>query len=123
MCGIVGMHGLQEPGWIEAMNGSIAHRGPDGAGLFRDERAGLALAMRRLAIIDLAGGVQPMRSADGRHVLVYNGEIYNAPELRAKLEAAGERFATEHSDTEVLLKLLVREGEKCLEKLNGMFAF
>jgi len=123
MCGIVGIHGLQEPGWIEAMNGSIVHRGPDGAGLFRDESAGLALAMRRLAIIDLAGGVQPMRSADGRHVLVYNGEIYNAPELRVELEAAGERFATEHSDTEVLLKLLVREEEKCLEKLNGMFAF
>jgi asparagine synthase (glutamine-hydrolysing) len=105
------------------MNASLVHRGPDGAGVFRDGNTGLALAMRRLAIIDLAGGVQPMRSDDGRHVLVYNGEIYNAPELRAELEAAGESFNTEHSDTEVLLKLLVRDGAKCLEKLNGMFAF
>ena len=123
MCGIVGIHGLQEPGWIAAMNAALVHRGPDGAGLFLDESAGLALAMRRLAIIDLAGGIQPMRSDDGRHVLVYNGEIYNAPVLRAELEAAGERFATQHSDTEVLLKLLIRDGEACLEKLNGMFAF
>src|SRR5580658_10019189 len=110
MCGIVGLHGAQEPGWIVAMNARLEHRGPDGAGLFRDERTGLALAMRRLAVVDLSGGAQPMRSADGRHVLVYNGEIYNARELRESLERAGERFTTDHSDTEVLLRLLIREG-------------
>jgi asparagine synthase (glutamine-hydrolysing) len=123
MCGIVGIHGLQETGWIAAMNAALVHRGPDGAGVFRDESVGLSLAMRRLAIIDLSGGAQPMRSEDGRYVLVYNGEIYNARELRENLEAAGERFTTDHSDTEVLLHLLIREGEACLERLNGMFAF
>lgn len=123
MCGIVGIHGLQEPAWIEAMNRAIVHRGPDDDGLYVDRAAGLALAMRRLSILDLAGGAQPMRSADGRYVIVYNGEIYNAPELRRELEGAGERFATDHSDTEVLLRLLMREGEACLERLNGMFAF
>jgi asparagine synthase (glutamine-hydrolysing) len=123
MCGIVGLHGPQEPGWIAAMNASQFRRGPDDEGLFRDPESGLALAMRRLAIIDIAGGHQPMRSANGRYVLVYNGEIYNARELRRELEAAGESFSTDHSDTEVLLKLLAREGEGCLVRLNGMFAF
>ena len=105
------------------MSARLIHRGPDDHGVFHDESAGLALAMRRLAIIDLAGGAQPMRSPDGRYVLVYNGEIYNATELRRDLEQAGERFATDHSDTEVLLRLLTREGEACLARLNGMFAF
>lgn len=123
MCGIVGIHGRQEPAWLEAMSARLVHRGPDDQGFFRDEAAGLALAMRRLSIIDLAGGAQPMRSADGRFVLVYNGEIYNARELRREMEAAGEHFTTDHSDTEVLLRLLMREGERCLARLNGMFAF
>lgn len=123
MCGIVGIHGLQEPAWIEAMNRCLVHRGPDDHGVYVDQSAGLALAMRRLAILDLAGGAQPMRSADGRYVIVYNGEIYNARELRRDLESAGERFATDHSDTEVLLRLLIREGEACLDRINGMFAF
>src|ERR1700674_1819134 len=123
MCGIVGLHGPQKTGWIEAMSACLIHRGPDGKGLFRDQGAGLALAMRRLAIVDLSGGTQPMHSQDGRYVLVYNGEIYNAQELRADLEASGVRFATDHSDTEVLLHLLIRNGEACLERLNGMFAF
>jgi asparagine synthase (glutamine-hydrolysing) len=123
MCGITGIHGGDGRGWIEAMNARLVHRGPDDAGLYRDDGAGLALGMRRLSILDLAGGAQPMRSADGRYVLVYNGELFNAPDLRRSLEAAGERFVTDHSDTEVLLHLLIREGENCLEKLNGMFAF
>lgn len=123
MCGIVGIHGQQEHGWIEAMSARLVHRGPDDRGVFRDDSAALALAMRRLSIIDVAGGVQPMRSADGRYVLVYNGEIYNARELRRELEQAGEGFATDHSDTELLLHLLIREGEACLPRLNGMFAF
>jgi asparagine synthase (glutamine-hydrolysing) len=105
------------------MSDSILHRGPDDDGVYVDRAAGLSLAMRRLAILDAAGGVQPMRSADGRYVLVYNGEIFNSPDLRHELESAGERFTTDHSDTEVLLRLLCREGEACLGRLNGMFAF
>lgn len=123
MCGIVGIHGTQELEWIEAMSGCLVHRGPDDSGLYRDRGADLALAMRRLAIIDLSGGAQPMHSADQRYVIVYNGEIYNARELRSELEGAGVRFVTDHSDTEVLLQLLIREGEACLRRLNGMFAF
>jgi asparagine synthase (glutamine-hydrolysing) len=123
MCGIAGLHGLQDPSWIGDMSARLAHRGPDGEGVFRDQAAGLSLAMRRLAIIDIAGGAQPMHSSDGRYVLVYNGEIYNARELRAGLASAGVCFATNHSDTEVLLHLLIRDGEKCLQRLNGMFAF
>ncbi|HEY0835732.1 MAG TPA: asparagine synthase (glutamine-hydrolyzing) [Azospirillum sp.] len=123
MCGIVGLHGRQEDGWIEDMNAVQHHRGPDGGGVFRDRDAGLALAMRRLAIIDLADGDQPMISPDGRYVLVYNGEIFNAVELRREMEAAGEVFVTDHSDTEVLLRLLMRRGKAALPRLNGMFAF
>ncbi len=100
------------------------HRGPDDQGSFHDTEARLSMAMRRLlSIIDLAGGHQPMVSDDGRFALVYNGEIYNAPELRRRLEIAGDRFVTDHSDTEVLLRLLQREGIDALPKLNGMFAF
>lgn len=121
MCGIVGILGAQEPGWIAAMNAVQVHRGPDDDGVFRDDE--VALAMRRLAILDLSGGRQPMESADGRYVLVYNGEIYNAPDLRRVLEAAGERFRTDHSDTEVLLRLLELKGQAALPLLNGMFAF
>ncbi|HZS83300.1 MAG TPA: asparagine synthase (glutamine-hydrolyzing) [Stellaceae bacterium] len=123
MCGIAGLHGPQHDGAILAMSERLRHRGPDDDGVFRDVEARLALAMRRLAIIDLAGGHQPMTSADGRFVLVYNGEIYNAPELRAALEAVGERFSTDHSDTELLLRLLMCEGKNALPRLNGMFAF
>jgi asparagine synthase (glutamine-hydrolysing) len=123
MCGIAGVHGPQEPAWIAAMSDRLRHRGPDDSGVFVDASAQLAMAMRRLAIVDLAGGAQPMRSPDGRYAIVYNGEIYNSRALRRELETAGERFTTDHSDTEVLLRLLMREGEDCLSRLNGMFAF
>lgn len=129
MCGIVGLigSGADQPAevarLVREMNGLQRHRGPDDRGDFLDPSVPLALAMRRLAILDVAGGRQPMASADGRHVLVYNGEIFNSPALRRELEAAGERFATDHSDTEVLLRLLIREGTAALPKLNGMFAF
>lgn len=121
MCGIVGLVGDQEGEWIARMNGAIVHRGPDDAGTFREDDC--SLAMRRLSIVDRSGGHQPMTSADGRYVLVYNGEIFNAAPLRRELEQQGVRFRTDHSDTEVLLELLAREGESALQKLNGMFAF
>ena len=123
MCGIVGIHGAQEDGWIEQMNAIQRHRGPDGSGLFRDRVADIALSMRRLAIVDIVGGQQPMVTPDGRYALVFNGEIFNAKELRRELEANGERFSTDHSDTELLLRLLIREGAAALPRLNGMFAF
>lgn len=121
MCGIVGLLGPQQSDWIDRMNGAQVHRGPDDAGTWRG--ADVALAMRRLSIVDLAGGHQPMTGGDGRYVLVYNGEIYNAAELRRALEATGTRFTTDHSDTEVLLHLLMQDGEAALPRLNGMFAF
>ncbi|MCM0019858.1 MAG: asparagine synthase (glutamine-hydrolyzing) [Tagaea sp.] len=105
------------------MNRIQFHRGPDDDGAFVDPHGNFAMAMRRLAILDVAGGKQPMRDPSGRYTIVYNGEILNAPELRRDLEAAGERFSTDHSDTEVLLRLLVRNGVDALAKLNGMFAF
>ena len=123
MCGIVGLHGPQEDQWVDRMNVSVRHRGPDDSGTFRDRQAQLALAMCRLSIIDIAGGHQPMSTADGRYTIVFNGEIFNAPALRRELEASGVRFATDHSDTEVLLQLYAADGESCLRRLNGMFAF
>jgi asparagine synthase (glutamine-hydrolysing) len=123
MCGIAGLHGRQDEAWIGAMNARLHHRGPDDEGVFRDRGSSLALAMRRLAIIDLAGGLQPMSTQDGRFTLVYNGETYNSPALRSELEAAGIDFATDHSDTEVLLRLLARDGKDALPRLNGMFGF
>jgi asparagine synthase (glutamine-hydrolysing) len=123
MCGITALHDPAGGHAIEAANARLRHRGPDDAGVFSDAAAGVTLAMRRLAIIDLAGGHQPMSTPDGRFTIVYNGELYNAPGLRADLEAAGERFATDHSDTEVVLRLYAREGEASLARLNGMFAF
>ncbi len=91
------------------------------AGRFQDQ--GVYLGFRRLAILDLtAEGNQPMTSGDGRYTLVFNGEIYNFLELRAELEGEGEVFRS-HSDTEVLLRLYAKLGLRCLEKLNGMFAF
>jgi asparagine synthase (glutamine-hydrolysing) len=123
MCGIAGIVGPQEDNWIDAMNGMIVHRGPDDSGVFRDRQAKLSLAMRRLAIIDLAGGHQPMSTPDGRYTIVFNGEIFNAIEIRRELESAGVTFSTGNSDTEVLLQLLAHEGKDALRRLNGMFAF
>ena len=105
---------------IRRMTEVIGHRGPDGEGYYRD--AAVTLGHRRLAIIDLAGGVQPMADSSGRYHLVYNGEVYNYIELRQELESQGCRFST-HSDTEVLLQCLARHGPAALSKLDGMFAF
>ena len=103
------------------MTDAIAHRGPDGEGVYIDGPVGLG--HRRLAIIDLSpAGAQPMHTADGRYIVTYNGEIYNFEELRGELERLGLRFNST-SDTEVLLKAYAQWGEKCVESFNGMFAF
>jgi asparagine synthase (glutamine-hydrolysing) len=101
------------------MNAVIRHRGPDDGGLHHDERA--LLGMRRLSIIDVEGGHQPIYGADGAVCLVFNGEIYNFRELRAELEAAGDDFRT-HGDGEVILQAYLRDGERCFARLDGMFA-
>ncbi len=124
MCGFTGFFGggdFQREEVIRRMNEQIAHRGPDGEGFFTDEN--IALGFRRLAIIDPEGGAQPMHSADGRYVIVFNGEIYNYRELRAKLiETHGCNFKTK-SDTEVILQLYGIYGVKTASMLRGMFAF
>lgn len=108
---------------VGRMSDRLVHRGPDDYGAWVDEKCGIALGFRRLAIIDLSiEGRQPMVSADGRYTAVFNGEIYNFPELREELEALGHRFRG-HSDTEVMLAAFVQwEIEETLKRLNGMFA-
>ena len=98
----------------------LAHRGPDGSGVWTTR--GVGLGHRRLSIIDLEGSSQPMHSADGRAVIVFNGEIYNYRELRAELKSGGAQFRTE-GDTETILAAWQRWGPDCLSRLNGMFAF
>jgi asparagine synthase (glutamine-hydrolysing) len=129
MCGFTGfwsVRGNAGPGLAQRMGDAIAHRGPDGHGLWIDERSELALVHRRLAIIDLSeAGHQPMLSPSGRYVLIYNGEIYNHLDVRSELEQRGAAPAWRgHSDTETLLAALEHWGlEGALERLNGMFAF
>jgi asparagine synthase (glutamine-hydrolysing) len=125
MCGICGVaHG--DPGTavdataLERMAKALEHRGPDDAGSWLHGNTGLS--MRRLKVLDLEGGHQPMLSESGRIALVFNGEIYNFRELRAELEKSGRRFRT-NSDTEVLLQAYEVYGDEMLQKLNGMFAF
>lgn len=123
MCGIAGYSGVFGPDLLAGMSNAIAHRGPDAEGEFLDEDAGIGLAHRRLAIVDLSSaGDQPMRDEAGQVVLIYNGEIYNFRELRNELIAEGYRFRG-HSDTEVLLNLYLRDGPDLLQRLNGIFAF
>ena len=105
------------------MNKNIAHRGPDDSGVYESPDDGLSLAMRRLAIIDMDGGRQPMTMEGGRYTIIFNGEIFNAPELRRDLEARGVGFSSDHSDTEILLRSYALDGEDMLRRLNGMFAF
>jgi asparagine synthase (glutamine-hydrolysing) len=122
MCGIAGST-RADPGILAALLGGIHHRGPDGTGTWRDPTSTTGLVHARLAIIDLSpGGAQPRLSDDGRYAITYNGEIFNYRTLRAELEAAGERFASA-SDTEILLRLLMREGVAGLERVVGMYAF
>jgi len=124
MCGIAGLvvaHGqpVPEPSLGRRMTAVIHHRGPDDEGLHHDERA--LLGMRRLSIIDVGGGHQPMYGAGGRVCIVFNGEIYNYRELRSGLERDGHEFSS-HSDTEVILQGYLRDGESIFGKLDGMFA-
>src|ERR1051325_3359891 len=125
MCGIAGIVNLAEADPIgeqdlRRMLGMIRHRGPDQFGIYLDRFAGLGNA--RLSIIDLSTGQQPISNEDGTLWIVFNGEIFNYVELRPELEARGHRLAT-NSDTEVLLHAYEEWGPKCLERLNGQFAF
>ena len=123
MCGIVGFTGMRagREAILKAMTDAIAHRGPDGEGSYFG--SGVALGHRRLSIIDLAGGAQPMFNEDKNLAVVFNGEIYNFMELRAQLVEAGHTFSTDHSDTEVLLHGYEEWGEGMLAQLRGMFSF
>src|SRR5213593_2233596 len=123
MCGFVAI--LQEAPIVPLATArraldAIAHRGPDAAGEWRE--GNVFLGHRRLSIIDLATGDQPMQSSDGRYVIVFNGEIYNFVELRALLVREGATFRT-RSDTEVILQGYLRWGSGVVERLHGMFAF
>ncbi len=127
MCGIAGFldRNCPEPEARERLGRMLAliqHRGPDGEGTHFAPANGVALGMRRLSIIDLAGGAQPIWNEDSTIGVVFNGEIYNFLELRRELEAAGHQFRT-HSDTEVLVHLYEERGEEMLASLRGMFAF
>jgi asparagine synthase (glutamine-hydrolysing) len=124
MCGIAGQivleRGAPDLAVVRAMTACLVHRGPDDEGLYADER--VALGFRRLAIIDVAGGHQPMASADGAVNIVFNGEIYDHHERRRDLEARGAQFRT-RSDTEVLIHGFREWGSALPEKVNGMFSF
>jgi asparagine synthase (glutamine-hydrolysing) len=123
LCGIAGFSGSGDRRDIERMTRALAHRGPDGEGFHIDEQARVFLGHRRLAIVDVAAGEQPMWSADGEIGVVFNGEIYNHLELRAELMRRGHRFLTDHSDTEVLVHGYREWGKELPIRLNGMFAF
>ena len=122
MCGIAGMVGLCDEALLAAMTASLRHRGPDGAGAHLEPGRGVALGHRRLAIVDLDGGAQPMHSDDDALHIVFNGEIFNFQALRRELAAAGAAFRT-RSDTEVILAAWQREGPAALARLRGQFAF
>ena len=125
MCGINAIYRYtciseEDRGTIRAMNQEMVYRGPDDEGFFSDDR--VALGMRRLSIIGVQNGRQPLTNEDGRIQLVCNGEIYNFKELRTRLEKTGHRFRSE-SDCEVILHLYEEKGIDCLHELRGMFAF
>ncbi|HEX6645082.1 MAG TPA: hypothetical protein VF037_10400, partial [Gemmatimonadales bacterium] len=126
MCGICGIvlpdgssRRLDAP-LVERMRDVLVHRGPDGAGLFL--APGVGLGHRRLSIVDVAHGAQPMASADGSLQMVYNGEVYNHPELMPALQRDGFGYRT-HCDTETVLHVYERDGVAAPASLRGMFAF
>jgi asparagine synthase (glutamine-hydrolysing) len=120
MCGICGFVGNPDPTVLDQMRDALWRRGPDDSGSFHADR--VALAHRRLSILDLNGGHQPMSSPDGDLVLVFNGEIYNHPALKRDFEARGRNYLT-RSDTETLLHAYEQFGTECLSHFDGMFAF
>ncbi len=122
MCGIAGS--TKDPDGLAAatMSAALRHRGPDDSGLHTDARAGVSIAARRLAIMDVEGGHQPLSNEDGTVWVAFNGEIYNTAELRRRLSARGHRFATD-CDTEVLVHLYEDFGDAMVHALEGMFAF
>src|SRR5690349_21808986 len=125
MCGIAGIFHSDSGARVDAaqlqrMVSVLRHRGPDDEGLYVQGAVGLGA--RRLRVIDLAGGRQPLFNADRTTAVVFNGEIYNFRELRTALAAAGHRFETQ-SDTEVILRAYDEYGEDCVQRLRGMFAF
>ena len=122
MCGIFGFSGFVERGLLARMGARLVHRGPDGEGSFEDEPRRFFMGMRRLSIIDLAGGGQPIYNEDRTLAVCYNGEIYNYVELREQLIAKGHRFQT-RSDTEVIVHAYEEWGRDCVTRFNGMFAF
>src|SRR6266852_5730145 len=127
MCGIAGFVSRDEHrnprearAVLESMCRVITHRGPDDQGTLVNDR--VALGMRRLSIIDLAGGHQPMSGCNRATTIVFNGEIYNYRELQRELESRGHRFQT-NSDTETIVHAYEEYGERCVDHLRGMFAF
>src|SRR5471032_1482195 len=125
MCGITGLMDTRgrraiDRNLLVAMTDRIAHRGPDGDGFHLG--AGIGLGHRRLAIIDVAGGQQPLYNEDGTVAVSFNGEIYNFQELATELAAKGHRFRT-HCDTEVIVHAWEEWGERCVDRFRGMFAF
>ncbi|MGA7338447.1 MAG: asparagine synthetase B, partial [Candidatus Sulfotelmatobacter sp.] len=125
MCGITGVLKLGEggqvdPGLLRRMCAAMIHRGPDDEGIYTD--GCLGLGMRRLSIIDLKTGHQPISNEDGKVWIVFNGEIYNHVALREQLIALGHRFRTD-SDTEAIVHLYEEYGHDCVQYLQGMFAF
>lgn len=122
MCGIAGSTEDPRGDAVVAMTGAMVHRGPDDDGLVVDPSTGVALGARRLSIVDVAGGHQPVQNEDGSISAVLNGEIYNHPRLRDQLRKAGHRFAS-NTDTEVLVHLYEDYGEAMVHALEGMYAF
>ena len=125
MCGIVGLYqyGGDRPRvteWLDRMCQAIVHRGPDDQGLFVAREVGLG--MRRLSIIDVGGGHQPISNEDGTVTVVFNGEIYNFKVLRERLEGRGHQFKT-RTDTEVIVHAYEEYGPDCVKHFNGIFAF
>src|SRR5215831_13159355 len=123
MCGIAGFVGHGDRDNLIAMTRALEHRGPDGEGIYEDDSAHVFLGHRRLAIVDLVGGYQPMPNEDHTVIVIFNGEIYNHATLRKELISAGHTFRSDHSDTEVLVHGYEEWGEDLPIRLNGMFAF
>jgi asparagine synthase (glutamine-hydrolysing) len=123
VCGIAGFAGAGTREDLLAMTRAVAHRGPDGEGFFEDARRRVFLGHRRLAILDIPGGAQPLWNEDGTVCVIFNGEIYNHADLRRDLQGLGHVFHSHHADTEVLVHGYEQWGEDLPARLNGMFAF